>query len=297
MAAKRVKKTYSPAEKKRRNRRFNAILYTISALLILAGTILILSDQTLIFPNIANFFSKEWQRVTTGEEPAMPTLPPFAMVTLEPGATLKPPEYDPYSPSSTGEPLTLAPGETPGPTEDPSITYAPHETPEPTPYNPYAPKNIYFLNDYVAANIQDIVCPIDAVGYNSNGQMDTSHSAFRAAWFMYGGDPAHGGNTIIAGHNRYSGKMGYFSIIQKGKLVSGDIVIVEMYNGEFAYYQVDTVNTYPYDEVPKTVMSTAGNPRLTLITCLGDYSSLIHTSRHRVIAICYPVVFAGGGED
>ena len=57
MAAKKAKKTYSPAEKKRRNRRFNAILYTISALLILAGTILIISDQTLIFPNIANFFS------------------------------------------------------------------------------------------------------------------------------------------------------------------------------------------------------------------------------------------------
>ena len=72
----------------------------------------------------------------------------------------------------------------------------------------------------------------------------------------------------------------------------GDIVIVEMQNGSYAYYMVNSITQYPYDEVPNEVMNTGGAPRLTLITCLGDYSSIIHTSRHRVIAVCTPVFFS-----
>ena len=134
------------------------------------------------------------------------------------------------------------------------------------------------------------------MGYNSNGQMDTVHSAFRAGWFMFGGDPVSGGNTLIAGHNRYSGRYGYFSVI-KDKMVPGDMVIVELQNGDYCYYVVDSIEQYPYDEVPDWIMNTGGEARLTLITCLGDYSSLIHTSRHRVIAICHPVYFQTDSDN
>ena len=316
MARKKIKKTYSPAEKRRKNRRFNTILYIIAALLAITGVVIIVSDQTLLFPTIKTKIEQTYIKLSTGEEPSHPTIPPFGMVTADPNN----PEWHPHDPDhpyywgeeyETVEPEepTLAPGVTPDPNTTPRPTRVPVEaTPRPTNVpggyyepggpdvsgNPYAPVCIYFLNDYIAANITDIACPVDPVGYNQQGQMDTVHSAFRAGWFAYGGDPVHGGNVLIAGHNRYSGRMGYFAIIQQGRLQPSDIVIVEMANGDYAYYSVDSVTEYPYDAVPAEVMTVGGAPRLTLITCLGDYSSLIHTSRHRVIAVCSPLYYDGG---
>ena len=303
MAAKRVKKTYSPAEKRRRNRRFNTILYIAAALLMISGILLIVSDQTLLFPTIINEVENRVQEISSGEKTVFPTVPPLQMFTFDPNTTFPPRDYVEENPflnrphRETPEP-TLAPGVTPDPnatprpTRDPNAPTQDPNYPRPTnqPVYAYAPKNVYFLDDYIQNSISNIICPVDPVGYNANGQMDTVRSAFRAGWFMYGGDPVRGGNTLIAGHNRYSGRLGYFSVI-KDKMLPGDIVIVEMQNGEYAYYAVDTITEYPYDAVPDSVMNIYGRPRLTLITCLGDYSSVIHTSRHRVIAVCYPVYF------
>lgn len=304
MSAKRSKKTYSPAERRRRNRRFNTILYIIAGILILGGIALIISDQTLFFPNTINSIEKIAKRIATGEDEVLPTIPPFQMQTMDPGATYLPwhdsPFFNPdlytYVPVVTEEPEpTLAPGVTPDPNATPRPTREPGPAPTAAPVYPYQPTMVYFLDEYIQNNITSISCPVDPVGYNSAGHMDTVHSAFRAGWFQYGGDPARGGNTLIAGHNRYSGRMGYFSIIKD--MQAGDYVIVELQNGQYAYYVVDSVTEYPYDAVPDEVMNTGGQARLTLITCKGDYSSIIHTSRTRIIAVCYPVFFGGGETE
>lgn len=129
----------------------------------------------------------------------------------------------------------------------------------------YAPECVYFPQ-------YDITCPVDPVGYNWRGEMATVRSPFRAGWLKYSGDPVTGGNVILAGHNRYSGKLGYFSVV-KDKLQPGDQVIVKMQNGEYAYYIVESINQYHYQHVPWEVMQHDGESRLTLITCLGDFSS------------------------
>ncbi len=304
----KTKKTYSPAERKRRRRRHNAIVYTIAILLALAGTIIIVSDQTLFFPRLWESFSscvgisKETKPTPAPDEQSAG----FAWVTADPGDTTT--HWDIHIEGYTHDPdgntnpyevyETLPPGVTPDPNATPRPTRPPSSTnPRPVePSSPYAPKNVYFLDRYTAASITDTTCPVDPVGYNSHGQMDTVHSAFRAGWFMYGGDPVHGGNTLIAGHNRYSGRKGWFSLIQEGKIQPGDVVVVELNSGDYTYFMVDSVTTYEYDAVPDEVMNTGGRPRLTLITCLGDYSSVIHTSRHRVIAVCYPVYLNENGN-
>ena len=68
----------------------------------------------------------------------------------------------------------------------------------------------------------------------------------------------------------------------------GDQVIVKMQNGEYAYYIVESINQYHYQHVPWEVMQHDGESRLTLITCLGDFSSSAGTSMHRVVAVCRP---------
>lgn len=259
-------------QKRKKRKRHNLIIYIVSAVLILSGIYIIINDQTLFFKRIEN------KLVGTGD---MPTLPPG-----DPNITLG---YDTESPKHVMP--TLPPHGTDTQTPDneyttPAGDITPMPTPEATPVPntyPYAPKYVHFVG-------HDVSCPIDPVGLDSNGQMYVVKSAFRAGWYKNSGDPIHGGNIIIAGHNRYSSKLGYFSII-KDRMKVGDMVILEMHNGEYAYYMVESIEQYPYDDVPDSVMTTGGKNRLTLITCLGDYSFLIHTSRHRVIAICAPVVF------
>lgn len=269
------KKTYSKEERKKRNKRFNTVLYIISAVLVLTGVIIIISDTTLWFDKLFHPGDFNEIPVPTGN---------FVFITPDPNVT--------FAPGNTPEPgeevpdphRTLAPGETEAP-DDPS-----KPTATPRPQNPERPINVYFSG-------YNITCPIDPVGFNWKGQMATIRAHNRAAWLRTSGTPTEGGNIILAGHNKYSGKLGYFDVV-RSKLKVGDIVIIENAHHDFYYYAVTSVTTYPHDGVPWSVMDTGGEPRLTLITCLGDFDSSIGSSKHRVIAVCHPITFdTGEGGD
>lgn len=286
---KRYNDSLTAEERRRKNRRFNAILYTIGAVLVLAGIIIIINDQTFLFDKIGKWFS--------GEKSDMPTFPPFASLSSadpnyqgtyppywsnEPGTTPPPWAYSTPEPGSTA-----GPGNTGGSSGSHGGSWtAPTPLPE---AGPEAPVYVYFPQ-------YDISCPVDPVGYNWRGQMDVIRAYNRAGWLITSGTPVTGGNILIAGHNRYSGKLGYFSVI-KDKLQVGDQVIVKMKSGDFAYYIVESVNKWRYDQIPDHIMRLDSIPRLTLITCFGDYSSSVGSSIHRVIAVCRPVIFNSGEPD
>ena len=67
-----------------------------------------------------------------------------------------------------------------------------------------------------------------------------------------------------------------------------DAPFAEKVKNEEAYYIVESINQYHYQHVPWEVMQHDGESRLTLITCLGDFSSSAGTSMHRVVAVCRP---------
>lgn len=287
------KQYYLTDEQRRKKRkRHNLIIYIVSAALILTGICIIISDQTFFFKKIENKIigidemptlppgSPSIPFVYDTEPPqhTMPTLPPYAYTTEHPDTQT--PDHELSTPTGNSTPAGNS-------TPVGKITPMPTPKATPVPNNaPYAPKYVHFVG-------YDISCPIDPVGLDSKGEMYVVKSAFRAGWYEKSGDPVHGGNIIIAGHNRYSSKLGYFSII-KDRMKVGDMLILEMHSGEHAYYMVESINQYPYDDVPDSVMMTGGKNRLTLITCLGDYSLQIHTSKHRVIAVCVPVVYDNG---
>lgn len=262
---KKKRKVYTPAEKRRRNRRHNAIVTSIAVVLMLAGIIIIVSDTTFFFDDAGRWI----RRNIFGE--VFETIPPFPT-----GSPSKPSDPDDPNNPNIGPQGSLVPR----PTFSPDETPLPENvTEEPFIYD-YAPECVYFPQ-------YDITCPVDPVGYNWRGEMATVRSPFRAGWLKYSGDPVTGGNVILAGHNRYSGKLGYFSVV-KDKLQPWDQVIVKMQNGEYAYYIVESINQYHYQHVPWEVMQHDGESRLTLITCLGDFSSSAGTSMHRVVAVCRP---------
>ncbi len=268
------KKTYSKEERRRRNKRFNTVLYIIAGLLVLTGIIIIISDTTLLFDKL--FHPGDFivdVPVPTGE---------FVFVSPDPNESHIP-GVDP-DPGLDIPDRTLAPGETPTPS--PSTSTGTQSSS--VPLSPNRPVYVYFP-DY------DITCPIDPVGYSWTGNMATVRAHNRAAWLNSSGDPVRGGNTILAGHNKYSGKLGYFDVV-KSKLKINDIVVVKTAADELYYYAVVSIDTYPYNSVPYSVMDTEGEPRLTLITCLGDFDHSIGSSKHRVVAVCKPVSFAENGE-
>lgn len=187
---KKKRKVYTPAEKRRRNRRHNAIVTSIAVVLMLAGIIIIVSDTTFFFDDAGRWI----RRNIFGE--VFETIPPF-------------PTGSPSEPSDPDDPNN--PNIGPQGSLVPRPTFSPDETPlpenvteEPFIYD-YAPECVYFPQ-------YDITCPVDPVGYNWRGEMATVRSPFRAGWLKYSGDPVTGGNVILAGHNRYSGKLGYFPL-------------------------------------------------------------------------------------
>lgn len=161
-------------------------------------------------------------------------------------------------------------------------TASPHGTVSPT-QEPEAHRPVY-----VHFPQYNINCPVEPVGVTEDGVMATVPAHDRAGWLETSGTPTSGGNVIIAGHNRYHGNLGYFSVIRTDAKV-GDQVMVEMDNGEYAFYLIESIQTFKYNEVPDEIMSVYGEPRLTLITCLGDYDYNLMMSRSRVIAVCKPV--------
>lgn len=165
-----------------------------------------------------------------------------------------------------------------------ALTYPAEPTkppPEPTPEPADPPVSVYFAG-------HDISCAVVPVGVNEKGEMDTVPKHDVAGWYMYGPAPNEPGNCIIAGHNRYHGQKGLFSVLHKG-LKTGDSICVTTEGGRDVYYTVESIDEYKYDAVPMEVMEPGGETRLTLITCLGDYDYDMQMSRTRVVAVCKPI--------
>lgn len=276
------------AKRRRKNRIFNAVLYTISAILILGGVLIILLDQTTIF----NVNSAEIPQVTF---PPIPTFPPDGVTeepyTTDPGAleptptpTPNPPGVTDPPPTPTPDPALFTPAPTntdkPNTTHKPTSTHRPVATDDPANDIPNRPVAVYFDG-------HDISCRVIPVGVDSNGQMASVPRYDVAGWYKFGACPDEEGNCIIAGHNRY-GRKGLFSILHDG-LAVGDRIIVTLADGRYMFYVVESLTQYLYNEVPDEVMHTWGEQRLTLITCLGDYSHVLHMSMTRVVAVCRPI--------
>lgn len=237
-------------ERRKHNKRFNAVLYCVAGALVLFGIFIILRSET-------NLFTRN-----SAETPEA-TFPPNDSIVINvpgtPNATA--------APDGTGDPAAQTP-EYPPPTEA---------------LQPGAiPPVLIFFNDH------NVSCSVRPVGVEADGTMQSVPSHNVVGWYKYGAAPNQPGNCIIAGHNRYSGQLGSFALLHNGLKV-GDRITVQLENGSYCFYRVASISTYRYDAVPDEVMQVGGDTRLTLITCLGDYNYDLQMSTSRVVAVCIPV--------
>lgn len=163
-------------------------------------------------------------------------------------------------------------------------TATPTLEPEPTPYEytRSAPKKLYFLD-------AEVSCEVFPVGIieegDKKGQMDTIEDPDVAAWYEPGPAPGEQGNALINGHKSWKGKIGRFSVLWN--MQAGQQVAVEREDGSVLYFTVTSVDFYPYNDYPSSVMDMESDiAKLTLITCYGDFDRTAGTSEQRCVVVC-----------
>ena len=183
--------------------------------------------------------------------------------------------------SAGSTPLPSPTGNTETATPKPTASSTPKPTDRIFGEDELHPVKLYFIE-------QRISCNIRPVGINAKYEMGTIRSPYDAGWlyeepYVLPGDM---GKAVIAGHNRWNGHNGTFSVLKK--MQAGETVAVEMSDGYARYFRVDEITECAYND--NTIMEPIyDKPVLILITCKGDWDSVLHTSRTRVIAICSPI--------
>ncbi|HWQ57390.1 MAG TPA: class F sortase [Clostridia bacterium] len=231
------------------SKKINILLYIISGLLLASGIFLVIRQYVLI----------PGSYVSPGKD-VLPTVTASA------------------APSPTPSP-------TPGTTPTGGTTQTPAVTPSPTPYIKPIPLRIYFID-------AEVMCDIVPVGRIEEGeragQMDTVDNPDLAAWYQDGPAPGENGNALLNGHKSWKGKIGRFSVLWNMRI--DDLVAVALDNGEVRYFTVISVDFYPYNDVPAEVMNLESTaPRMTLITCYGEFDQAVQTSSQRCVVVCEPI--------
>ena len=120
---------------------------------------------------------------------------------------------------------------------------------------------------------------------DKKGQMDTIENPDVAAWYEPGPAPGEQGNALVNGHKSWKGKIGRFSVLWN--MEEGQKVAIEREDGSVLYFRVTSVDFYPYNDYPESVMDMESDTaKMTLITCYGDFDRSAGTSEQRCVVVC-----------
>ncbi len=132
---------------------------------------------------------------------------------------------------------------------------------------------------------------IDAMGLDGDGAMALPDNASDAGWYKFGPGVANdAGATVIAAHvdSRHDG-IGPFSRLKDAS--TGSVISVAGSDGSTVDYVVTEVRSVGKIDAPMAeVFDRAGDPRLTLVTCGGDFDS---STGHYIDNIILTAVPAG----
>lgn len=122
----------------------------------------------------------------------------------------------------------------------------------------------------------------EPLGIDKQGALETPKGKFcNVGWYQHGPAPGAPGISVMDGHLDWNGAPAVFWKL--GTLKAGDEVVVHR-DGAVLHFRVDSVQSVPYNSHPAGLFTTiSGAPRLTLITCAGDYDFKHATYLQRLI--------------
>jgi sortase (surface protein transpeptidase) len=123
------------------------------------------------------------------------------------------------------------------------------------------------------------------VGVEGDGEMEVP-PADEVGWYRYGARPGDAGASVLAAHIAYNGVDGVFRHLED--LAVGDTVEVTFEDGAARSFVVDEMARYPKTELPAEMWSPAGDPRLALVTCGGEFDAAADSYEDNVVAWAVP---------
>jgi LPXTG-site transpeptidase (sortase) family protein len=123
--------------------------------------------------------------------------------------------------------------------------------------------------------------PVEALGVDSSGAMDTPRNLWNTGWYRDGPSPGATGDAVIDGHVGLPGSPLVFSGL--GRLAIGSDVIAVLADGTRNRFTVSGAQVWPANSHPPGLFAAAGQPRLSLITCTGRYDRFTQTYGDRLI--------------
>lgn len=114
-----------------------------------------------------------------------------------------------------------------------------------------------------------LAAKVEHVGIAKSGRMAVPRAYANAGWFKHGTVPGRVGSAVIAGH--VDNGFGLAAAFKKLKeLEPGDEIFIRRADGTELRFAVESVKSYPLQNVPKDIFTKNGSARLTLITCDGE---------------------------
>lgn len=118
----------------------------------------------------------------------------------------------------------------------------------------------------------DVRAEIDQVGVESDGWVEIPEDVARVGWYRFGAAPgAASGSAVIVGH-RDGWNVGAGALYDLAQVEPGDDIVVEREDGSAIAYRVVSREAIDKADLPTDeLFSEAGDPRLTLISCIGYF--------------------------
>jgi sortase A len=127
-----------------------------------------------------------------------------------------------------------------------------------------------------------INAPVQMVGLDDDGGMQSPSGPDSVGWFDQGFLPGTTGNAVIAGHVDWVDRAAVFWFVKT--LVAGAEVDIVFDDGSTAAFTVDVVVDYPDNSTPlDDVFGPSDAPHLNLITCDGVFNYITHNYDHRTV--------------
>jgi sortase (surface protein transpeptidase) len=173
----------------------------------------------------------------------------------------------------------------------PSTTSPANPVP-PLPTPAVAPVQPYVFPDHISIPAINVSAAVEQVGLDSTGSMGVPSKTTDTAWYDDGPTPGQPGDAVIDGHlDWYSGPAVFWNL---GRLKPGEEILLQLSNGQQLGFEVTSVHAYPLTATVPGLFDVSGPPRLSLITCAGQWDASRHVYLQRLVVTALPFAPAAG---